>query len=213
MKKQILIVEYINKYIDKLLYERDMNISPPQPVLTGDEDFDIDIDDKEIDDDDDKFYDEIKKRQNKQLEDLINIWNQIKPEGKKFLNKNTDNKYDSKLKDKKHKDFYNVKGYCEIKFLDEYNLELPEYGVKNFNRTLKEYMFFDILHIDKDNRIIVLRTSSMRNTDMYLIISNFYSFELDIKQKGDCNLRYKNHYDGPIEKIYFEFKKIKYGKL
>ncbi len=114
-------------------------------------------------------------------------------------------------------DYYNTSNldvsfpytFCRIVFDGEYELELPKYGLKKINRTLKGEMFFDIIGGSIEKNTIFLKTTSLENTSFEIKLTNFDTFELFKRQIGYANLVYNKIYEGNEEKIKFKFVNLK----
>lgn len=100
--------------------------------------------------------------------------------------------------------------YIEIEFDGKYELELPKYGLENFNRNLLGRMYFTIDTVNEELKYIDVRTNSFPDTFKLRI---FYRYlETNKPQRGKAQLLYKSgskKSDGPKETIMFEIKKLK----
>jgi len=97
---------------------------------------------------------------------------------------------------------------CRIEFKEKYELELPEYGLEDIKRTLEGEMYFNIIGGSVVDKTIYLQTTSLRESNFEIKISDFKKFKTFSKQKGDANLIYKRRYEGEKVEIKFEFTKL-----
>jgi hypothetical protein len=97
---------------------------------------------------------------------------------------------------------------CRIEFKEKYELELPEYGLEDIKRTLEGEMYFNIVGGSVVDKTIYLQTTSLRESNFEIKISDFKKFKTFSKQKGDANLIYKRRYEGEKVEIKFEFTKL-----
>ena len=97
---------------------------------------------------------------------------------------------------------------CRIEFKEKYELELPEYGLEDIKRTLEGEMYFNIVGGSVVDKTIYLQTTSLRESNFEIKISDFNNFKIFYKQKGDANLIYKRRYEGEKVEIKFEFTKL-----
>ena len=89
-----------------------------------------------------------------------------------------------------------------IRFLGEYELTLPKYGVESFDRTLKGEMFFKV--IGGNSEYMDIKTNSFPDT--FKIRLHYDTLEEYKKQRGDAFLIYQRgtqYLEGEETKINF----------
>ena len=100
--------------------------------------------------------------------------------------------------------------YIEIEFKEKYELDLPKYGLENFNRNLLGRMYFTVDNVNEELKYIDVRTNSFPDSFKLRI---FYRYlEINKSQRGKAQLIYKSgskKSEGPKETIMFEIKKLK----
>jgi len=98
--------------------------------------------------------------------------------------------------------------YIEIDFDGEFELQLPKYGIENFDRKLKGLMYFKV--VNSNNNYMDLRTSSMPKT---FVIRLYYSTLKDFKKQREKGLliyrRGREKLIGPEESINYSIRKKK----
>jgi hypothetical protein len=97
--------------------------------------------------------------------------------------------------------------YCEVDFREEYNVELPKYGMEEFNRNLKGRMYFTILGGSESGKFMYLKTKSF--AEAFKLKITYKSLEINDRQNGKANLIYDNRYSGPETKVFYTIKKLR----
>ncbi len=129
---------------------------------------------------------------NKQFEENLKIYNHLNSYLDILIKENNDNEKIAKdiisLSDEIESIRMRLFGsssfpynYCEIEFRGETEIELPEYGIEDFNRVLKDRMYFSIIGGSEESGFMFIKTKSfpdrfkMKLTFKIFVIYSFLS--------------------------------------